>query len=140
MTGHDAALGPVLALDFGDANTGVAISDELCTVARPLEPIPNAASSDGMASIGDLVLTNAATRVVVGLPIGLSGSDTPQTARTRSFAGRLRALVDVPVDLFDERFTTRQADETARLTGSEASRDSLAACHLLTAWMEAHSA
>jgi putative Holliday junction resolvase len=136
MTG--AKQGPVIALDFGDTNTGVAISDELCTVARPLDPVTNAASSDGMASIGGLVLTNAATRVVVGLPIGLSGADTPQTARARSFAGRLRGQLDVPVELFDERFTTRQADATARLTGSEASRDSLAACHLLTAWMETH--
>ena len=133
---HDAAgQGRVLALDFGSVRTGVAISDPSRAVAEPLEPVLKAASSEGMNSIGTIVGNYAVQLVVVGLPVGLRG-ETQQTARTRSFADRLRRVLTVPVELHDERFTSRMADRSRAATGSETSRDSLAACHLLTSWME----
>lgn len=131
--------GRVLALDFGTARTGVAVSDPTGVLVRPLDPVLKANSSDGLASIADLVASLEVTRIVVGLPVGLQG-DTVQTERSRSFAARLRQHVDVPVELFDERFTSRMADRTRQETGSTASRDSLAASHLLESWMEARTA
>ena len=130
--------GRVLALDYGSKRTGVAISDPSLTIVTPLEPVLRANSSDGIASIAALVASNDVTRIVVGLPVGPQG-ETRQTAQCRSFAARLAQHVDVPVELHDERFTSRLADRTVAETGSSASRDSLAASHLLQSWMEAQA-
>jgi putative Holliday junction resolvase len=129
--------GRILALDFGKARTGVAMTDASGTIVRPHEPVLKANTSDGIATIVALVALNEVTRIIVGLPIGLDGSETVQTARCRSFAARLAQQVDVPVELHDERFTSRMADHTVAATGSTASRDSLAASHLLESWMGA---
>jgi putative Holliday junction resolvase len=128
--------GRVLALDFGAKRTGVAMTDPTRTVVQPHEPVRKANSSDGLATIAGLVASFEVTRIVVGLPMGLQGAESPQAARSRSFAARLAQHVDVPVELHDERFTSRMADRTVAETGSGASRDSLAASHLLQSWME----
>lgn len=125
----------VLALDFGKARTGVALSDVSGEVARPLEPVLHANSSDGIASIARMISTYEVDRIVVGLPVGLDGRENQQAARTRSFVARLRSAVTVPVVLHDERYTTKLAE---RMAGdSQTSRDSLAACHLLQSYIEA---
>lgn len=129
----------ILALDYGTVRTGVAISDASGLIARPLDLIEKANSSDGLATIANMVTDLGVDRVVVGLPLGLSGADTAQTARTRSFADRLRKTLTVPVELYDERFTSQQADWVVAQTGSQTSRDSLAACQLLQAYLEANS-
>jgi putative Holliday junction resolvase len=127
-----------MALDFGRARTGVALADPTGTIVTPHEPVLRANSSDGIASIAALVAEHGVTRIVVGLPVGLRGDETKQTAQCRSFAARLaQELEGVVVVLHDERFTSRMADRTVEATGSRASRDSLAASHLLTSWMEA---
>ena len=135
-----AESGRVLALDFGAKRTGVAMTDPSRTVVQPHEPIAKANSSDGLASIAALVASWEVTRIVVGLPVGREGDQSPQAQRSRSFAARLAQHVDVPVELHDERFTSRLADRTMAETGSVASRDSLAASHLLQSWMEAWNA
>jgi putative Holliday junction resolvase len=127
---------PVLALDFGAARTGVAVCDPTGTVVRPLPVVAKAASAPGMDEVAALVGEHRAVRVVVGLPVGPSG-DTAQTARSRSFAARLRQRLDIPVELHDERFTSRMADQTRAATGTDAARDSLAACHILESWLAA---
>jgi putative Holliday junction resolvase len=132
--------GRVLALDFGAKRTGVAMSDPSRTVVQPHEPILKANSSDGLASIAALVASFEVTRIVVGLPTGREGDQSPQAQRSRSFAARLAQHVDVPVELHDERLTSRMADRTVAETGTGASRDSLAASHLLQSWMEAQDA
>ena len=133
----DSQQGRVLALDYGKARTGVAMTDPSCTIVQTLEPVVKANSSDGIATILGLVASHEVTRIVVGLPVGLAGSETQQTARCRSFAARLAQHVGVPVELHDERFTSRMADRTRAETGTDSSRDSLAASHLLQSWMEA---
>lgn len=130
--------GVVLALDYGLKRTGAAVCDPTWTIVRPLDVVAKANSSEGLDTIRRLLASHDVTRVIVGLPIGLGGDETKQTAQSRSFAARLRQLVDLPVDLHDERFTSRMADHTIATTGTGASRDSLAACHLLESWMEAH--
>ena len=121
----------VLALDYGSARCGCAVSDPTGVLATPLEPVLRPATRRGMARLRSLVDELGAERVVVGLPLSLSGHDTPQTAETRAFAARLEELVAVPVELFDERFTTRLAERT----GGSASEDSRAAAHLLEGWL-----
>jgi putative Holliday junction resolvase len=123
----------VLALDYGSARCGCAVSDPTGTLATPIEPVLRPATRKGLARIGDLVRERGAERVVVGLPLSLSGADSAQTAETRAFAARLGERLTVPVELFDERFTTLIA---GRDPGDpRASEDSRAAAHLLEGWL-----
>jgi putative holliday junction resolvase len=123
----------VLALDYGAARCGCAVSDPTGVLATPLAPVLAPASRRGLKRLRALVAELDAVRVVVGLPLSLSGADTAQTAETRAFASRLGAELTVPVELYDERFTTRLAQRT----GGEASEDSRAAAHLLDSWLVA---
>jgi len=126
----------VLALDYGVARCGCAISDPTGTLATPIEPVLRPATRKGFARVCDLVREREAGRVVVGLPLSLSGADSAQTRETRAWAARLAERVTVPVELHDERFTTLMASrDPGDLTSSE---DSRAAAHLLTGWLAAH--
>ena len=122
----------VLALDHGSARCGVAISDPTGTLATPLDPLMDPDTRKGLQRVVSLVRETDAERVVVGLPLGLSGDDTPQTRAAREFAERLDARLDIPVELFDERFTTKIAGQT----GGVASEDSRAAAVLLEDWLK----
>ncbi len=123
----------VLALDYGSARCGCAVSDPSGTIATPLAPVRQPASRRGLSQLAQLVDELGAERVVVGLPVSLSGAETAQTVEARAFADSLAARVGVPVELYDERLTTRLA---ARL-GGESSEDSRAAAVLLEGWLEA---
>lgn len=124
----------VLALDYGAARCGCAVSDPSGVLATPLEPVLRPATRKGLARLRELVAALEAERVVVGLPVSLSGRDSAQTAEVRDFARMLDAVIPVPVDLYDERLTTRLA---ARV-GGQASEDSRAAAHLLESWLAAN--
>jgi putative Holliday junction resolvase len=123
----------VLALDYGSARCGVAVSDPSGTLATPLEPVLRPGSRKGLERLARLARELGAERIVVGLPLSLSGSDSAQTRETRAFADRLRAAVGVPVELYDERFTTTLAERA----GGGASLDSRAAAVLLDEWLMA---
>ncbi len=124
----------VLALDYGSARCGAAISDPTGTLATPIEPVLRADTRKGLRRDADLVASTGAELVVVGLPLSLSGGDSEQTRRSREFAERLRRQVRVPVELLDERFTTK----VARDLGGSAAEDSRAAAVLLEDWLSAH--
>jgi putative Holliday junction resolvase len=125
----------VLALDYGSARCGCAVSDPTGTLATPIEPVLRPATRKGLARVADLVRERYVQRVVVGLPLSLSGGDSAQTAETRAWAARLAERVNVPVELYDERFTTLMA---SRDPGDPAaSEDSRAAAHLLEGWLAA---
>jgi len=124
----------VLALDYGSARCGCALSDPTGTLATPIDPVLRPASKKGIATLAALVREREVGRVVVGLPLGLSGEDTAQTAETRAFAARLGEALDPPVDLYDERFTTRIAEQA----GGRTSEDSRAAAVLLEDWLARH--
>jgi putative Holliday junction resolvase len=126
----------VLALDYGSARCGCAVSDPTGVLATPLAPVLRPGTRRGRARLRELVQEFSAERVVVGLPLSLSGSDSAQTEETRRFARTLESTLDVPVELYDERLTTRMA---ARFGGS-ASEDSRAAAHLLEGWLAARGA
>jgi putative Holliday junction resolvase len=126
----------VLALDYGRARCGCAVSDPTGTLATPLEPITDVTSRRGRARLRELVKEVGADRVVVGLPLSLSGADSEQTAEARDFAAGLGRALSVPVELYDERFTTRLAERTP----GRASEDSRAAAHLLESWLASRRA
>jgi putative Holliday junction resolvase len=127
--------GRILALDHGSARCGAAVSDPTGTLATPLEPVLRPDTRKGLQRVRALVAETGAERVVVGLPLSLSGADTDQTRAARAFAERLGGLVDVPVELYDERFTTR----IAARGGGSASEDSRAAAVLLDDWLARHA-
>lgn len=122
----------VLALDYGSARTGVAVSDPTGTLARPLGIVERAATEDGLAELERLTREQEVERIVVGLPLTLRGERGEQAAETERFVEALRGAVGVPVELYDERFTTDLAQQTA----GSAPEDALAAAHLLTTYLE----
>src|SRR6476620_4338677 len=98
----------VLALDHGSARCGCATSDPSGTIATPLDVVEHPDSEEGLTRIGQLVGELDADQVVVGLPLTLRGEEGAQAAEARAFARALAAQLDVPVELHDERLTTRQ--------------------------------
>ena len=117
----------VVALDHGTVRTGVAVCDETGTIARPLTVVERVGTEAGFASLLALLETEAPGRIVVGLPLSLDGREHGQARAVRAFAARLSAAVEVPVELVDERFTTKLADQR----GGSAARDARAAATLL---------
>ena len=121
----------VMALDFGSARTGVAVSDPTGIIARPLCVVERAATEAGLAELAQLVRDQEPERIVVGHPLTLRGQRGEQARATERFADALRGVVDVPVLLFDERFTTDLAQQTP--SGSQL--DARAAAHLLSGYL-----
>jgi putative Holliday junction resolvase len=127
----------VVALDYGSARTGVAVSDPTGTIARPFGVVERAASKDGLERLARIVREEGAERVVVGLPLTLRGEHGAQARETDAFVESLRAAVDVPVESYDERFTTGLA---ASVGSDEAPEDARAAAHLLSSYLAWSSA
>ncbi|HEX8103047.1 MAG TPA: Holliday junction resolvase RuvX [Solirubrobacteraceae bacterium] len=123
--------GRVLALDYGAARCGCAVSDPTGTLATPLPPVLRPGTRKGIRRVVTLAEELGVRAIVVGLPLSLSGGDSAQTAETREWAERLSRMVAVPVELFDERFTTKLAARA----GGVASEDSRAAAVLLDDWL-----
>jgi putative Holliday junction resolvase len=116
----------VLALDFGRARTGVAVSDPTGVLARPLDVVERAATETGLARLAEIVAREEAEIVVVGLPLTLKGERGEQALETERFVEALRSRLSVPVEMYDERFTSVLADGD----------DAQAAAHLLSGYLE----
>lgn len=121
----------VLALDYGAARTGVAVSDATGTIAFPVGVVEKAASEPGLEALRELVREHEAEAVVVGLPLTLRGELGEQARETEAFVAALRAVLDVPVETYDERFTTALAARG----GGAADEDARAAAHLLESYL-----
>jgi putative Holliday junction resolvase len=115
----------VLALDFGSARTGVAVSDPTGTLARPLTTVERAATDAGFAKLLAVIVAEGPELVVVGMPLTLRGEHGEQAQETDEFVERLRAAVAFPVETYDERFTSV-------LAGGD---DARAAAHLLESYL-----
>jgi putative Holliday junction resolvase len=116
----------VLALDYGSARTGVAVSDPTGTVARPAETVERALTDAGFAKLLTVIAAHDPELVVVGMPLTLRGAAGEQAQETSAFVERLRAAIAVPIDTYDERFTSVLADGD----------DARAAAHLLSGYLE----
>ena len=121
----------VMALDYGRARTGVAVSDPTGVLARPLAVVERASTEPGLARLVELVHEERPARIVVGLPLTLRGERGEQAAETERFVQALQAAVDVPVESLDERFTTTLAAQTS----ARAAEDARAAAHLLETYL-----
>jgi putative holliday junction resolvase len=126
----------ILALDHGSARCGCAISDPSGTLATPLAAVERPDSRKGLAALAGLVAEHGVERVVVGLPLTLQGERGEQAEAARAFAQRLERRLNVPVELHDERLTTRLAERT----GGARDEDSRAAAHLLESYLARASA
>jgi putative holliday junction resolvase len=118
----------VLALDYGSARTGVAVSDPTGVIARPIGVVAKA----NLDEIAAIARDQEVEEIVVGHPLTLRGERGEQAKAAERFAKALRATVDVPVVLFDERFTTDLAQQDP--SGSQ--EDARAAAHLLSSYLE----
>jgi putative holliday junction resolvase len=131
----------VLALDYGSARTGVAVSDPTGEVARPLGVVERAATQTGVDRILELAREEEVDAIVVGLPVTLRGERGSQAQETERFVELLRTATDLPVETFDERFTTKLARQTG-LVGAKRplEEDAVAAAHLLSSYLTWKSA
>jgi len=126
----------VMALDFGSARTGVAVSDPTGTIARPLGVVEQTLTKVGLTGLCSLVRSEEIDKIVVGMPLTLRGNRGEQARATEDFVETLRKVVSVPVETYDERFTTSLAQQTP----SDAPEDARAAAHLLASYLEWSSA
>jgi putative holliday junction resolvase len=138
--GQTSRPGRVLGLDLGDVRIGVAISDDDRRMAVPLGTVQTGAPADLMA-IAKLVEEHAATAVVVGLPLSMTGERGPAAVKADSFAGALRSFLLVPVELHDERLSTVEAERALRQAGVDGRDrrkvvDRSAATVILQAWLD----
>jgi len=121
----------VVAVDYGSARTGVAVSDETGTVARPGGVVRHVRRPAGMSELLTTIEGLAPERIVVGLPLTLRGEEGSQAVETREFVRELEARCAVPVDTYDERFTTA----LAAVAGGRPDEDAVAAAHLLQGYL-----
>jgi putative Holliday junction resolvase len=137
-------MGRLLALDIGEKRIGVAVCDETGTLATPLTVITRASRREDFERVARLVADLRIERVIAGYPRSLSGQEGPQAQRVRRYVEALAATLPVPVELWDERYTTVEAAE--RLRDSTPKRkqrergqlDAAAAAIILQDYLEAH--
>ena len=116
----------VLALDYGSARTGIAVSDPTGTVARPVGVAEKVGTPDGWGRLLEAIRSEQPERVVIGMPLTLRGAEGEQARETLGFVERLREAVDVPVVTWDERFTSS-------LAGGD---DARAAAYILSSYLD----
>lgn len=131
-----------LALDYGEARIGVAISDPTGLLAQPLETIvTQPGDAAALARIAEIVKAQEVGQIVIGLPLHMSGRSGPEVERANAFGDRVRRRTGVPVDYLDERWTTREAERAMDDAGVSRKKqrgrvDPIAAALLLRTWLE----
>jgi putative Holliday junction resolvase len=133
--------GRVLGLDLGDVRIGVAISDPERRLAVPVGTVQVGRPPGEMRAIADLVAEHGAVMVVMGEPVSMDGTRGSRASHAASFAEALRAFLDVPVVLHDERLSTVEAERSLRAAGVTGRRrrsvvDATAAQIILQAWLD----
>ena len=136
--------GRILALDLGAKRIGVAVSDPLGIIAQGLPTLAATGRKAVMVALAQIVEEQGVVRVVVGLPLRLSGEEGPEALAARTFAAELSGRLHLPVELWDERLTTVQAERTllagnTRRDRRRQERDRLAAILILQSWLDAHA-
>ena len=114
----DESSGPVLGIDLGDARIGVAISDPERRLAVPVGTVHVGQPPGELLAIARLAGERGATLIVVGLPLSLRGEHGVRAGHAESFAEALRGVVDIPVELHDERLSTVEAERALAAAGT----------------------
>ena len=138
---HKKVLGPVLGLDLGDARIGVAISDPDRRLAVPVGTVHVGQPPGELLAVAALARERSATLIVLGLPLSLRGERGERAAHSESFAEALRSVVNIPIELHDERLSTVEAERAlaAAGTGGRERRrvvDASAAAVILQSWLD----
>lgn len=131
----------IMALDYGTRRVGVAVSDELGMLARPLGYLPAEPRERFLEELRRLVREQGVQRIIVGVPRNMDGTYGPAAAKVRAWMEELRQVLDVPLVPWDERLTTVQAQrllhEAGRNTRKQRARiDSSAAAVLLQSYLD----
>jgi putative holliday junction resolvase len=131
----------LLGLDVGDKRMGVAICDETQTLARPLLTLNRASKKEDFAKIAALCREHAIEKVIVGLPKTLRNEEGPQAQRVRRYAAELQAALSLPIEFWDERFSTAEARDL--IIGHALMRkneiDAIAAAVILQDYLDGHN-
>jgi putative Holliday junction resolvase len=131
----------LLGIDFGDKYIGIAISDELCKIATPLDTI----LSDGseITKITELIKKYNISKIIIGNPLNMDGSISKGTEKVNEFIKKLSSIITIPIELRDERLTTKEIQ--SRMIELDLSRkkrkkkiDSLSACLILQSYIDNH--
>ncbi len=133
-----------LGIDLGRARIGLALADDVLRSARPLGAVERRSESADLGAIGELARDYEVTRAVVGLPLNMDGTEGPSARLARAFAPRLSEALGVPVELFDERLSTFEAEDRLRARGVSARDmksmvDAEAAAVILQGWLDGRS-
>jgi putative holliday junction resolvase len=136
-------LGRIMALDVGSKRIGVAVTDLLGITAQGLDTIQRQNKRRDMEALGQVLAKYQVREIVVGLPLRLSGAEGTQSEKMRRFADDLHAHFGLTVHLWDERWTSTEANRLLRETDLSIKKrgqavDRMAAILILTSWMEAH--
>ena len=133
--------GRCLGVDFGTRRIGLAVSDASGSIAFPAGTLERRGLRRDLESLCALVKEREVERIVVGLPLHMDGRRGPEAEAAEKFAGQLAQATGLPVEMFDERWTTREAERALAETGRRGKKrrqvvDSVAASLLLRAWLE----
>ncbi len=134
----------ILGIDYGRKRIGVAVSDVGRRIASPLSTVDASDNAPAVASIKSLAEKHGADEIVVGLPRSMNGSLGPMARETMKFVEELRTSVDVPVQTWDERLTTAQAERemiSADMTRAKRRQklDKVAAQIMLQSYLDSRS-
>jgi putative Holliday junction resolvase len=134
-----------LGIDLGRARIGLALADDVLRTARPLRAVERRSEESDLDAISEVAREYEVTRAVVGLPLNMDGSEGPSARLARSFAPILSQALGVPVDLFDERLSTFEAEDRLRSRGVTAREmkalvDAEAAAIILQGWLDGRGA
>jgi putative Holliday junction resolvase len=130
-----------LGVDLGRIRIGLALADDVLRTARPLGVVARRAEAADLAAIAEAAREYEVERVVLGLPLNMDGSEGPSARLARAFAPKLEAALGVPVELFDERLSTFEAEIRLRDQGFSAKDrrgrvDAEAAAVILQGWLD----
>ena len=143
MTNDDtfSIKGRILALDLGEKRIGVAVSDATRTIAQPLDMIPRTSRQADFEAIGRFVADQQANMLLVGLPLMLNGKVGEKAAWVQDYAADLQRTLDMPLELWDESFTTVQAEASLKARGKKKHKirenvDAVAASFILQSYLD----
>lgn len=133
--------GRILGIDYGRKRIGLAMSDPFQMMASTLDTLDNAEHSLAIDKVAAIVRDNDVRAIVVGKPLHMSGDEGEMTTQVREFAGALEDKIDIPIFLWDERWTTKSAEKLLIETGRSPSRnrhkiDQVAAAYLLQSFLD----
>src|SRR5512139_3555150 len=136
-------MGRLLGLDVGEKRVGVAICDETQTLARPLLTLRRTSKKEDFAQLAALCHVHAIEKVIIGVPKTLSNEEGPQAQRVRRYANELQAALDLPIEFWDERYSTVEARDLMANVGRALSRkdeiDAIAATVILQDYLDGHN-